>query len=98
MEDGCDVRNSEVGAAQRVPFNLPEDASCNKTQLPQTQPASWDPQNPCSRKQLLLVSSIIHYDVLHSFTSEWIFCACRIMVRNFIEHIVYNLTVLTNIT
>lgn len=77
MEDGCDVTSSEVGAARSVSFNLPEDASCNKTQLPQTQPISWDPQNPCSRKQLLLVSSIIHYDGLHSFTSEYIFSASR---------------------
>jgi hypothetical protein len=90
MEDGCDVRSSGAGAAQRVPFNLPEDASCNKTQLQQTQPASWDPQNPCSQKQLILVPSALHYDGHHSCASEYIFQASIVMVKHFGEHVIYN--------
>jgi len=42
-------RTEGVEAVQHVPFNLPANASCSRKQLSQTQHASWDTPNPCSR-------------------------------------------------
>jgi len=75
-------------AVQHVPFNLPENASCSRKQLSQTQLASWDTPNPCSRKQLLLVSDILYFTMMafiYSLQGKF-FHADRVVVRNIPKH------------